>query len=743
MLGGFTVSGVDLVESLRHFLEAFRLGPVNLPSSHASLRPSQNTGCEDASPVQKCNEAGLGKVFANKDAVFVLAYSIIMLNVVLHSTKVKESMTLQVVSKTETSSIRAAAREAGVDEKRVREWKKQEMELEELMKKQGKIACKVRKRLSGGGRKVQFPVQEKLIARRILQQRALHVRVLRRDVARFAKEIITNPSFKASPGWISRFMRRHKFVTRVKTTAGQSLPKNVSDRIVDYVTTCSKRIRRNQLPLPCIANMDETAIWADMPGNSTIEVRGAHTVQISTTGHDKQRITICLAAFADGTKLKPFVVFKGKRIPKEISNVHAAVIKMSDNGWMNEDLTMEWIATVWNDSVDPGSAKRMLVWDTFKCHFTSSVKSLLEESNTDIVAVPGGCTKILQPADVSWNAPFKARYRDLYTAWMSAQNHERTKAGNLRAPSKALMSPPDADDSEEDESEVDDEWSLTQGSDNEDGLDGVKDSEDEEYIHNQRKTNGGTDFPPEFLTEVYNAIKKEEIIMPEEHTGAVKENYRWKTLLTRSQWPEAQYWEVATSEYDQDLFLVAWAPTVAAVSYVFDIAEDKNIVQKAIGGFSKCASIAAHYEVTEVFDNLVISLCKFTTLLTTPEPPSSMAFTIGINHKVRLSILTLFSLAHRHGNILREGWKNMLDCLIVLYKAKLLPESMVEVEDVLHPGGRRSLFQKEVPSVRPDSSLFSSLFWWSSDTQISSSRSLTPRILTPSLLPPSLVSRLD
>ena len=50
---------------------------------------------------------------------------------------------LQVVSKTETSSIRTAAREAGVDEKRVREWKKQEMELEEMMKKQGKIACKV------------------------------------------------------------------------------------------------------------------------------------------------------------------------------------------------------------------------------------------------------------------------------------------------------------------------------------------------------------------------------------------------------------------------------------------------------------------------------------------------------------------------------------------------------------------------------------------------------------------------
>ena len=189
-----------------------------------------------------------------------------------------------------------------------------------------------------------FPKQ-KLIAERISQQRALHVRVLRRDVACIAKEIITNPHFSASPGWIAKFMRRYRFVTRVKTTAGQSLPKNVSERIIDNVTNCRKRITRNQLPLNCIANMDETAVWADMPGNSTIEVRGAHTVQIAT-GHNTQRITICLAAFADGTKLKPFIVFKGKRIPKEICNVQSAVIRMSHNGWMNENLTKEWIATV-------------------------------------------------------------------------------------------------------------------------------------------------------------------------------------------------------------------------------------------------------------------------------------------------------------------------------------------------------------------------------------------------------------
>ena len=35
--------------------------------------------------------------------------------------------------------------------------------------------------------------------------------------------------------------------------------------------------------------------------------------------------------------------------------------------------------------------------------------------------------------------------------------------------------------------------------------------------------------------------------------------------------------------------------------------------------FSVCASVAAHYELNQVFDKLIISLCKFTTLLNPPE----------------------------------------------------------------------------------------------------------------------------
>ena len=51
-----------------------------------------------------------------------------------------------------------------------------------------------------------------------------------------------------------------------------------------------------------------------------------------------------------------------------------------------------------------------------------------------------------------------------------------------------------------------------------------------------------------------------------------------------------------TPEFNQDLFLLTWGPTVAALSYVFDNAEEKRVVQKAISGF-RYVGVATHGHV--------------------------------------------------------------------------------------------------------------------------------------------------
>ena len=60
-----------------------------------------------------------------------------------------------------------------------------------------------------------------------------------------------------------------------------------------------------------IIAMDETAVWNDMISNTTVEKRGAHSVNLKTTGHEKSKITACLTATAGRRKKKPFIVFKG------------------------------------------------------------------------------------------------------------------------------------------------------------------------------------------------------------------------------------------------------------------------------------------------------------------------------------------------------------------------------------------------------------------------------------------------
>lgn len=53
--------------------------------------------------------------------------------------------------------------------------------------------------------------------------------------------------------------------------------------------------------------------------------------------------------------------------------------------------------------------------------------------------------------------------------------------------------------------------------------------------------NGSADFERRLLSDIYDAIKTDEIVMPAEHTGIVRENYLWKVLLKRGASSEGRY----------------------------------------------------------------------------------------------------------------------------------------------------------------------------------------------------------
>ena len=56
---------------------------------------------------------------------------------------------------------------------------------------------------------------------------------------------------------------------------------------------------------------------------------------------------------------------------KELASIPGVVVAATRNGWMNENLTSDWVEKVWTNF---SFAKRMLVWDSFKCHISDERK---------------------------------------------------------------------------------------------------------------------------------------------------------------------------------------------------------------------------------------------------------------------------------------------------------------------------------------------------------------------------------
>ena len=186
--------------------------------------------------------------------------------------------------------------------------------------------------------------------------------------------------------------------------------------------------------------MDETPMTFDIPGNRTVHSKGEKTVLVKTTGHEKTHFTVVLACMADGTKLRPMVIFKRKTLPKNAKFPPGVVVRAQPKGWMDEDGVMFWLENIWGRRPGALLKKRsMLVWDMFSAHLKETVRDAVKENRTDMCVIPGGLTSQLQPLDVCLNKPFKDRVRQMWQDWVCSDAVTTTKSGLPQKPDITLV----------------------------------------------------------------------------------------------------------------------------------------------------------------------------------------------------------------------------------------------------------------------------------------------------------------
>ena len=155
--------------------------------------------------------------------------------------------------------------------------------------------------------------------------------------------------FVGSNGWVNNFMRRNGLSLSRKTTTAQQDPERLIYKLISYIFYARRLLIKFKYQPSNIIAMDETPVWNDMVSNTTVDKQGAKSVCLKTTGHEKCMISLCLTAKADGTKLKPLIVFRAAKLESKTLDDEfkgCCVVTTSGKAWMNEELTITWMKRV-------------------------------------------------------------------------------------------------------------------------------------------------------------------------------------------------------------------------------------------------------------------------------------------------------------------------------------------------------------------------------------------------------------
>lgn len=217
-----------------------------------------------------------------------------------------------------------------------------------------------------------------------------------------AKEFAENSNeteFKASNGWLEKFKLRHNLTFSNVHGESNDVPQQP---VNDFLEKLLEMIMGYD-PKD-IANCDETGLFFRAIPKKTICKKGE---KCYGGKQSKERLTVMLCCFADGTFEKPLVIGKSNnpRCFKNIKKENLPVIwKSNRKAWMTTSIMEEWLIRL-NRKMAIQNRKILLFLDNATSHPN------LNLSNIQLCFFPPNTTSRLQPLDQGIINAFKVHYR--------------------------------------------------------------------------------------------------------------------------------------------------------------------------------------------------------------------------------------------------------------------------------------------------------------------------------------------
>ena len=166
------------------------------------------------------------------------------------------------------------------------------------------------------------------------------------------------------------------------------MPESSIDLVFKFLREIIHIRKDFNIPKENIINTHETAIQRNMPSNKTVYKVGAKTIVINTQRQEKLRVSVIFACSGSGEKLKPFVIFKGKKyeniyknlIREDLIKKNKVEIFVNENAWATKELIIIWIKKIYIPFIKDNNLNiSHLIFDSATIHNSFEILKFLVE----------------------------------------------------------------------------------------------------------------------------------------------------------------------------------------------------------------------------------------------------------------------------------------------------------------------------------------------------------------------------
>lgn len=244
-------------------------------------------------------------------------------------------------------SLRSIARSFDVTPFQLREWKRNRVKIS---------STQTKKKSAGPGMTGMLKPFEAPLIGYALDQRALGVPVTYGTLVIKACQLCEEFRAKTETQQyhiVRRLAIINCLVDRAFTHKSQALREDMEDEAREWLTLVRPILQAPNVEKKFVINMDQTPVFMSMHPRRTLDLQGRRTISCRKSANSTARLTVTLAVSADGDKLKPMVIFKGKadgriatRELPEFETSDELLLCCQEHAWQDERNMERWIDTI-------------------------------------------------------------------------------------------------------------------------------------------------------------------------------------------------------------------------------------------------------------------------------------------------------------------------------------------------------------------------------------------------------------